>query len=60
MTTQDQVPAFSLFADGTCFQLLRRAGLTGEGLELVRRHTVFQALLTWSRLCCSPWCRSMF
>jgi hypothetical protein len=44
---QLQVPRFSLFAGGPFFQLLRRCGLSGEGLELVYRRTIVLTLLAW-------------
>jgi hypothetical protein len=47
MSTQLQVPRFSLFAGGPFFQLLRRCGLSGEGLELVYRRTIVLTLLAW-------------
>jgi hypothetical protein len=47
MSTQLQVPRFSLFAGGPFYQLLRRCGLSGEGLELVYRRTIVLTLLAW-------------
>ena len=40
-------PAFSLVLGGPLFQLLRRAHLAGDGLELVRRRVIVIALLAW-------------
>jgi hypothetical protein len=42
-----QPRAFSLFAGGPFFQMLRRAHLAGEGLELVYRRTVSLMLFAW-------------
>jgi hypothetical protein len=42
-----QPRAFSLFAGGPFFQMLRRAHLSGEGLELVYRRTVILTLFAW-------------
>jgi hypothetical protein len=38
---------FSLVLGGPLFQLLRRAHVTGDALELVRRRTIVVALLAW-------------
>ena len=38
---------FSLVLGGPLYQLLRRAHVTGDALELVRRRTILIALLTW-------------
>jgi len=38
---------FSLVLGGPLFQLLRRAHVTGDALELVRRRTIVIALLAW-------------
>jgi hypothetical protein len=38
---------FSLLIGGPLFQALRRARLTGEGLQLVRRRIVVMAILAW-------------
>jgi len=40
-------PDFSLVLGGPLYQLLRRAHLSGDALELVRRREIFFALLTW-------------
>ena len=42
-----QPQAFSLFAGGPFFQLLRRSHLCGEGLELVLRRTLWLTLIAW-------------
>lgn len=47
MSTQFQIGPFSLFAGGPFFQLMRRFGLSGEGLELVFRRTICLTLLAW-------------
>lgn len=47
MSTQFQTPPFSLFAGGPFFQLLRRFGLSGKGLELVHRRIACLTLLAW-------------
>jgi hypothetical protein len=47
MSKQSQLPPFSLFAGGPFFQLLHRCGLSGEGLELLHRRTIFLTLLAW-------------
>ena len=38
---------FSLVLGGPLYQLLRRAHITGDALELVRRRTIVIALLAW-------------
>ena len=38
---------FSLVVGGPLFQLFRRAHLSGDALELVRRRFIFLALITW-------------
>lgn len=46
----EQVPPegdFSLLVGGPLFQALRRAHLTGDGLQLVRRRIVVMAILAW-------------
>jgi hypothetical protein len=40
-------PDFSLVLGGPLYQLLRRAHLSGDALQLVRRREIFFALLTW-------------
>jgi hypothetical protein len=42
-----QFSDFSLVAGGPLFQLLRRARLSGDALELMRRRVVVTALITW-------------
>jgi hypothetical protein len=42
-----QSPDFSLVLGGPLFQLLRRAHLTGDGLELLRRRILFISLFAW-------------
>ncbi len=41
---------FSLVVGGPLFQLLRKAGLAGDGLQLLRRRTAFLTLITWGPL----------
>jgi hypothetical protein len=43
----ESVGDFSLVLGGPLFQLLRRLGLSGSGLELLRRRIVAIALVTW-------------
>ena len=43
----ENVGDFSLVLGGPLFQLLRRVGLSGSGLELLRRRIVAIALVTW-------------
>ena len=40
-------PDFSLILGGPLYQLLRRAHLSGDALELLRRRVTVAALLTW-------------
>ena len=40
-------PDFSLVLGGPLFQLWRRARLSGDALELLRRRIVVMALLAW-------------
>jgi len=40
-------PDFSLVLGGPLYQLLRRAHLSGDALQLVQRREIFFALLTW-------------
>jgi len=40
-------PDFSLVLGGPLFQLLRRVGISGDALELMRRRIVIMSLLTW-------------
>jgi hypothetical protein len=43
----DEPPDFSLVLGGPLFQLYRRAHLSGDALELVRRRVVVVAVITW-------------
>jgi len=43
----DEQPDFSLVLGGPLFQLYRRAHLSGDALELVRRRVVIIAVITW-------------
>lgn len=49
-SASENVGDFSLVLGGPLFQLLRRLGLSGSGLELLRRRIVAIALVTWTPL----------
>lgn len=44
---QAEVPDFSLVLGGPLYQLLLRAHLGGEGLEMMHRRIIGSVLLTW-------------
>jgi hypothetical protein len=50
----DEHADFSLVLGGPLFQLYRRAYLSGDALELVRRRVVVIMAIAWLPLWCCP------